>query len=827
MELDRRKLLRSLGATAGAAALAGCSSTSDDATSTDDESTDEPTDGESTESDGDEDEESSAAADVSAKVAVAAEWSAMRSRLDDARALVAAGDFDAAASVSADVFANFEGANGEYGAHEMLEATSKADYEGFESALGAFKTKAEEGDPDGAKAAHETAVNHLYEAQEELVGGKTTHAMDLQRLGARVANARYLAAMDKYAAAATVAADTKAAFEGSGAYEDVETAAPEAYEAFEAAIEATQDATGSADAEAVATNASDALAAAIEGSYAMAGHDENAGAGQLATMQARGFDAATLAGMGGPSTAFAHAAALNVYRHAAFDAHWLAARGETDAAATLAGDIYADFEGARAHEALEGADAEAYEGFEGGLESLKTAIEDGDSDGVDDAVATVESNLRAGIGALAGGTGAAVLQASFFRTRLEDALALYASGQNNTAAGVVESVFGRFEADELGFHEAFESWNAETYESFEGHLESLQGAMSSTDDSGVETHATGAMDALFAFETGAGSTAQVSAAASGYMAARAFDASNLAALGKRSRAASAVQEAFEFFEGGAGGFHEALEAADADLYESFESTLGGVTSAAENDSDVYAAAVAYHAKAVEGVYAVVANAGGSFGGAANAIASDAFAAFENAEVHELLEDGDADAYETFEAKLNALVEATSDGSGVDSAASAYATATTRAQFAVVDAVEDAPVDASGGGESEEEVELEGGPNVVSGVPEDADHVVDMKAVAFDPAELTVSKGDKVAFEHVGGEPHSVTAKADGVPSDAEYWASGGFASQEKAETGWENGKGAVASGQSYVHTFETTGTHEYYCIPHAAAGMEAKIVVEE
>ncbi|WP_323674223.1 DUF5059 domain-containing protein [Halorubellus sp. PRR65] len=825
MELDRRRLLRSLGATAGAAALAGCSSTADDATGTDGEPTDGSTDGEGTASD--DDEESSAAADVSAKVAVAAEWSAMRSRLDDARALVTAGEFDAAADVSADVFANFEQANGEYGAHEMLEETSEEHYEGFESALGTFKTKAEEGDPDGAKAAHETAANHLYEAQETLVGGTTTHALDLQRLGARVANARYLAAAEKYAAAATVAADTKAAFEGSGAYEDVEAAAPEAYESFEAAVEATQDATGSGDTETVAAKADEALSAAIEGSYAMAGHAENAGAGELATMQARGFDAATLAGMGGPSTAYAHAAALNVYRHAAFDARWLAARGETDAAATLAGDIFADFEGARAHEALEDADHEAYEGFERGLESLKSAIEDGDSSGVDDAVATVESNLRAGIGALAGGTGAAVLQASFFRTRLEDALALYGSGQNNTAAGVVESVFGRFEADELGLHEAVESWDAETYESFEGHLESLREALSSTNDSGVETHATGALDALFAFETGAGATAQVSAAASGYMAARAFDASNLAALGKLPRAAATVQEAFEFFESGAGGFHEALEAADEELYEGFEEALGGVTTAAENDSDVYSAAVAYHAKAVEGIYAVVANAGGSFGGAANAIASDAFAAFENAEVHELLEDGDEGAYETFEAKLNALVEATGDGSGVDGALSAYATATTRAQFAVVGAVESAPVDASGSGESEAETDLEGGPNVVEGVPADADHVVDVKAVSFDPAELTVSKGDKVAFEHVAGEAHSVTAKADGIPSDADYWASGGFDSQEAAETGWENGKGAVASGSTFVHTFETVGTHEYYCIPHAAAGMEATVVVEE
>jgi len=817
MVLDRRNLLRSLGAAAGATALAGCNSPSG---GTEETSTDDDND----ETEGDDD--SGATASVSAKVAVAAEWSAMRSRLDDARALVTAGEFDAAARVGADVFANFEQANGEYGAHEMLEKTSMEHYEGFEGALESFTEAAEDEDAAGAKSAHESAAEHLYEAQEALVGDVTTHALDLQRLGARAANARYLAAADKYAAAATVAADTKAAFEASGAHDDVEAAAPEAYEAFEGALDATQDATGSGDADAIASEADAALAAAIEGSYAMAGHAENAGAGELATMQARGFDAGTLAGMGGPSTAYAHAAALNVYRARAFDARWLAARGETDAAATMAADVFAHFEGAKAHEALEDADHDAYEGFEGGLESLQSSIESGDSDGTDDAVATVESNVRAGIDALAGATGTAVLEASFFRARLEDALVLYASGQNNESASVVASLFERFEKDELGFHEAFEDWNHETYEAFEGHLESLETAMSETSDSGVETNATAAMDALFAFETGIGSTAQVSAAAAGYMSARTFDAAALAALGKRARAATTGQEAFEFFEAGAGGFHEALEAADHDAYESFEGDLEGVIAAASDDSDVYAATKAYNETAVEAAYSVVANAGGSFGGAANDIATDAFAAFEEAEVHELLEDADHDAYESFEAKLDALVEATNDGSGVDAALSAYAKSTTRAQFAVVGATDKAPVGEGSGSEDGGETDLEGGPNVVSGVPEDADHVVEMKAVAFEPAELAVSAGDKVAFEHVEGEAHSVTAKGDAIPGDADYWASGGFDSQSDAESGWEDGSGAVVSGQAYVHTFETTGTHEYYCIPHAAAGMEAKIVVE-
>lgn len=46
------------------------------------------------------------------------------------------------------------------------------------------------------------------------------------------------------------------------------------------------------------------------------------------------------------------------------------------------------------------------------------------------------------------------------------------------------------------------------------------------------------------------------------------------------------------------------------------------------------------------------------------------------------------------------------------------------------------------------------------------------------------------------------------------------------DTGWENGEGYVQSGQYYTHTFEMTGTHDYFCIPHEAAGMEGSIIVE-
>ena len=91
--------------------------------------------------------------------------------------------------------------------------------------------------------------------------------------------------------------------------------------------------------------------------------------------------------------------------------------------------------------------------------------------------------------------------------------------------------------------------------------------------------------------------------------------------------------------------------------------------------------------------------------------------------------------------------------------------------------------------------------------DDADHVVSMQAVAFEPAELAVAVGDTVAFEHAGGEATRSLHASYNFPRGAEYWSSGGFDSESAAVEGWEQGKGAVQSGQSYVLTVETTGEH--------------------
>ena len=131
---------------------------------------------------------------------------------------------------------------------------------------------------------------------------------------------------------------------------------------------------------------------------------------------------------------------------------------------------------------------------------------------------------------------------------------------------------------------------------------------------------------------------------------------------------------------------------------------------------------------------------------------DTFAHFEEARVHEALEEADRDAYEGFERMLEEYIGALDSGSGADAAAEGFAQAALRAEFAVAGAPDAAPVDGSQMSDGEEgESQLEGGPNVVEDVPDDADHVIEMNAVSFEPAELTVPQGDTVAWTHAAGE----------------------------------------------------------------------------
>ncbi|MDS0301381.1 plastocyanin/azurin family copper-binding protein [Halogeometricum sp. S1BR25-6] len=96
--------------------------------------------------------------------------------------------------------------------------------------------------------------------------------------------------------------------------------------------------------------------------------------------------------------------------------------------------------------------------------------------------------------------------------------------------------------------------------------------------------------------------------------------------------------------------------------------------------------------------------------------------------------------------------------------------------------------------------------------------------AFDPKTLTVSAGTTVRWVNDSDVGHTVTAYGDRIPTEAVYFASGGFESERAARN--DVSGGLLATGDTYEHTFDVTGTYEYVCIPHEGSGMTGTITVE-
>ena len=90
------------------------------------------------------------------------------------------------------------------------------------------------------------------------------------------------------------------------------------------------------------------------------------------------------------------------------------------------------------------------------------------------------------------------------------------------------------------------------------------------------------------------------------------------------------------------------------------------------------------------------------------------------------------------------------------------------------------------------------------------------SLKFEPASITVAKGTSVTWTNTSQTAHTVTDdpakasnKADAaLPAGAQPWDSGN-----------------LNPGQTFSHTFDVPGTYQYFCIPHAMAGMTGTIVV--
>ena len=104
----------------------------------------------------------------------------------------------------------------------------------------------------------------------------------------------------------------------------------------------------------------------------------------------------------------------------------------------------------------------------------------------------------------------------------------------------------------------------------------------------------------------------------------------------------------------------------------------------------------------------------------------------------------------------------------------------------------------------------------------------MSTRRFRPGSFAVTPGTTVVFLNTSKQGHSVTAYEDGIPDEADFFASGGYDSEEAARQAWRDETGGrLLEGDAFEHTFEVPGSYQYFCIPHEAAGMVGTIEVTE
>jgi plastocyanin len=85
--------------------------------------------------------------------------------------------------------------------------------------------------------------------------------------------------------------------------------------------------------------------------------------------------------------------------------------------------------------------------------------------------------------------------------------------------------------------------------------------------------------------------------------------------------------------------------------------------------------------------------------------------------------------------------------------------------------------------------------------------VEARDDVFVPEELTIARGDTVAWTNTGRNFHTVTSGEDCT-------ASGIFNAE-------------LPPGEEFSHTFESVGEYPYFCVPHCAMGMVGTITVRE
>ena len=111
-----------------------------------------------------------------------------------------------------------------------------------------------------------------------------------------------------------------------------------------------------------------------------------------------------------------------------------------------------------------------------------------------------------------------------------------------------------------------------------------------------------------------------------------------------------------------------------------------------------------------------------------------------------------------------------------------------------------------------------------GTTHDVNMVLEGSAYKYVPDQLTIKAGDVVNFHNVSGGPHNVSFWGDSIPAGAADVLKGGMPDQMAPL------EGSLLTEPNGVYTVNfanaPTGEYKYYCLPHLALGMKAKLTVQ-
>jgi plastocyanin len=116
------------------------------------------------------------------------------------------------------------------------------------------------------------------------------------------------------------------------------------------------------------------------------------------------------------------------------------------------------------------------------------------------------------------------------------------------------------------------------------------------------------------------------------------------------------------------------------------------------------------------------------------------------------------------------------------------------------------------------------PAAGTGKSHDVKMVLDGSKYRYDPENLTIKSGDVVRYYNTSGGPHNVSFWGDSIPSGAADVLKKNMPNQMAPL------EGPLLTEPNAVYEVSFAGApkgeYKYYCLPHLALGMKAKLTVQ-